>query len=111
MTARKPGSRPYRRHDGGPLRRCSRCHEPKPLDAFRRDSRGYVRAHCIACCLIDSQEWRARHHEALLARRRAAYAVGVGYHHGAATLGKTASAVLTRTDDIGSPAPCGETPK
>ncbi len=49
---------------------CSRCHEPKPLDAFRLDSRGYVRAHCIACCLIDSQDWRARHHAELLDRRR-----------------------------------------
>jgi hypothetical protein len=54
-----------------PLRRCARCREPKPLDAFRRDSRGYVRSHCRPCCLADSQEWRARHHAQLLDRRRA----------------------------------------
>lgn len=51
-------------------RTCSRCHEPKPLAAFRLDAKGYVRSHCIPCCLIDSQEWRARHHAELLARRR-----------------------------------------
>ena len=56
-----------------PVRTCSRCHEPKPVDAFRRDSRGYVRSHCIPCSLAVTQEWRARHREALLARRRAAY--------------------------------------
>lgn len=56
-----------------PLRRCSRCTERLPLGAFRRDSRGYVRSHCIPCSLADTQEWRARNREALLARRRAAY--------------------------------------
>ncbi len=52
--------------------RCSRCGEPLPLAAFRLDSRGYVRSHCIPCCLLDSQEWRTRHHAELLARRRSA---------------------------------------
>jgi hypothetical protein len=55
-----------------PLRRCSKCNELKPLAGYRSDSRGYRRSHCIACCLIDSQEWRARHHADLLARRRSA---------------------------------------
>lgn len=56
-----------------PVRTCSRCHEPMPLDAFRLDARGYRRSHCRACCLADTQDWRARNREALLARRRAAY--------------------------------------
>jgi hypothetical protein len=61
-----------------PVRRCSRCTERLPLGAFRRDSRGFVRSHCNLCALAVTQEWRAHHRAALLARRRAAYAVGVG---------------------------------
>lgn len=69
---RDAASRRYRRWDGGPSRVCSRCGESLPIDQFRLDSRGFTRSHCIGCCLLDSQDWRARNHEALLARRRAA---------------------------------------
>ncbi len=59
-------------------RRCSRCHEPKPLDAFRLDSRGYVRSHCRSCSLEATQEWRSRNHAQLLDRRRNARKVAAG---------------------------------
>jgi len=55
-----------------PTRRCSRCGERKPPDAFRLDARGYRRSHCNPCALAVTQEWRARHRDELLARRRAA---------------------------------------
>jgi len=93
-------TRPYRRHAGGPVRVCSRCHEPLPLAAFRLDSRGYTRSHCIACCLLDSQDWRARNHDALLARRRAAYLTREGVHAATSRL-LTAPSLFTRTDDSG----------
>lgn len=64
-------SRPYRRWDGGPTRLCSRCQESKPLTEFRRDAKGRPRSHCGPCALAVTQEWRARHHVELLARRRA----------------------------------------
>jgi hypothetical protein len=87
--------------DTAPLHRCSRCGEAKPLGAFRRDSRGYVRSHCIACCLIDSQEWRARHHEALLARRRAAYPTPRwGTPHAATSPLRTAPPLSARTAEF-----------
>ena len=57
-----------------PMRVCSRCHEPKPVDAFRLDAKGYRRSHCNPCALAVTQEWRTAHRDALLARRRAAYA-------------------------------------
>jgi len=85
-----------------PVRICSRCHEPKPVDAFRRDSRGYLRSHCIPCCLIDSQEWRARHHAQLLDRRRAQRAAhgGGGTHTGDRTPGKTAPSLSTHSAEF-----------
>jgi hypothetical protein len=52
-------------------RACSRCREVLPLTEFRRDSRGYWRSHCKGCALAVTQEWRARHQDELLARRRA----------------------------------------
>ncbi len=64
-----PPSRAYRS-----TRTCSRCHEPKPADRFRLDSRGYQRSHCIDCSLLDTQDWRARHRVARLALRRERYA-------------------------------------
>jgi hypothetical protein len=57
-----------------PVRVCSRCRTPMPLDDVRRDAKGYRRSHCRACALAVTQEWRARNREALLARRRATYA-------------------------------------
>lgn len=57
-----------------PTHRCSRCHEAKPLEAFRLDSAGRTRSHCIPCSRAVNQEWRARHRDELAARRRAAYA-------------------------------------
>lgn len=58
----------------GPKRTCSRCHEPKPLDAFRLDSRGYRRSHCGPCALAVTQDYRARHRDRLLTERRVRYA-------------------------------------
>lgn len=55
-------------------RRCSRCEQALPLAEFRKDGRGYWRSHCNSCSRLDSQEWRARHHDELLAKRRATYA-------------------------------------
>jgi hypothetical protein len=73
MTADIP-RRGYHRHVEGPdARRCPRCGEVKPLDAFALPS-DRVQGHCKPCRLAVTQEWRARHHDELLARRRAAYA-------------------------------------
>ena len=60
----------------------------------------YTRSHCIACCLLDSQDWRARNHDALLARRRAAYLTREGVHAATSRL-LTAPSLFTRTDDSG----------
>lgn len=65
-------TRLYRRYDGGPTRICSRCNEPKALDAFRLDAKGRARSHCNPCALVVMQEWRGRHRTEHLARRRAA---------------------------------------
>src|SRR5262245_40272815 len=56
------------------IRPCSRCGAMLPVEAFRLDSRGYRRSHCIPCSLLDTAEWRARHRDRLLAARRDAYA-------------------------------------
>lgn len=55
-------------------RRCSRCQLSLPLSEFRKDRKGYWRSHCKSCSLLATQDWRARHHDELLAKRRAAYA-------------------------------------
>jgi hypothetical protein len=64
--------RAYHRWDGGDTRRCARCGDVKPIEAFRSQN-GRPRAYCIPCGNAVNQEWRARHHDELLARRRAAY--------------------------------------
>jgi hypothetical protein len=55
-------------------RACSRCREVLPLTEFRRDSRGYWRSHCRTCMKAANQEWRARHHDERLVRRREQHA-------------------------------------
>jgi hypothetical protein len=94
-----------------PVRVCSRCKEPKPLDAFRLDPKGYRRSHCNLCALAVTQEWRARNREALLARRRAAYPTRDGGHPHRKTSRSTAAPSLSSRAD-GFPTPCdgGETP-
>jgi hypothetical protein len=67
---RDDARRRYRRQSSASARVCSRCELSLPLDSFRLDSRGFTRSHCRACQLLDSQDWRARNHDALLARRR-----------------------------------------
>lgn len=57
-----------------PTRRCARCGETKASSEFRLDSRGFRRSHCKTCSLAMNREYRARNRDALLARRRAAYA-------------------------------------
>jgi hypothetical protein len=56
------------------LRTCSKCHERKPISEFRADARRWLRSHCNACSLTATAEWRVRHRDELLARRRARYA-------------------------------------
>jgi len=65
-------TRSYHRWEGGDDRLCARCQQRKPLSEFRRQN-GRPRAYCIPCGNAVNQEWRARHHDELLARRRAAY--------------------------------------
>jgi len=95
-----------------PVRRCSRCTERLPLDAFRLDVKGYRRSHCNLCALAVTREWRARHHAQLLDRRRAAYAVGVGreYHHVATSPLRTAPSLSACADGFPTPSDGGETP-
>ena len=81
-----------------PMRTCSRCRTPKPLAAFRLDARGYLRSHCRECSLAVTREWRARHREALLARRRAAYPTREGVHAATSRL-LTALALCAYADD------------
>ena len=64
--------RRYTRWDGGATKRCARCDQDKPLDAYRL-LRGKPRSYCIACDKQANAEYRARHHDELLARRRANY--------------------------------------
>jgi len=72
MSAETP-RRPYHRHIEGPdARRCPRCGEVKPIATFTLPS-GRVQGHCRECRLAVTQEWRARHHDELLQRRRASY--------------------------------------
>ena len=69
----KTARRPYHRHTEGPgQRRCPRCQMVKPLRDFLLPGGG-LRGHCRPCRLAVTQEWRARHHDQLLARRRASY--------------------------------------
>jgi recombinational DNA repair protein (RecF pathway) len=65
--------RPYHRFEGGDTRLCARCGERKPLSEFRFQ-RGRPGSYCKPCRNAATQEWRARHHDKLLARRRAKYA-------------------------------------
>ena len=64
--------RKYRRWEGGADRLCARCGERKPLSEFRLQN-GRPRAYCIPCGNAVNQEYRERHRDELLARRRAAY--------------------------------------
>jgi len=121
--------------DAAPVRTCSRCKQPMPPAAFRRDSRGYVRSHCNPCALAATQQWRAHHREALLARRRAAYAARLaepggektegaasnrsfsscvptpgGTHTDVSTLRKTAPSLFVRAAGFPTPSDGGETP-
>jgi hypothetical protein len=63
----------YRFWEGGDSRVRARCGERKPLDAFGGWQRGRPKSYCKTCALQVTQEWRARHHDELLARRRASY--------------------------------------
>ena len=92
-----------------PLRTCSRCKESMPLDAFRRDSRGYLRSWCRPCCLAGTAEWRGRNRDALLARRRAAYPTREGVHVATSPL-RTAVRVSACADGFPTPSDGGETP-
>jgi hypothetical protein len=56
-----------------PHRVCARCHELKPLHAFRFDSIGRPQ-YCKPCMVATTRAWKERHRETLLAGRRAAYA-------------------------------------
>ena len=73
MTPTDPRRRPRRLDNDGPERVCSRCREPRPLEAFRRDSRGYLRSHCNPCALAVTREWRAAHRDELLEPMRIGY--------------------------------------
>jgi hypothetical protein len=53
--------------------RCGRCGQRKAASEFKHDAKGHP-LRCKPCALTDTQEWRARHRDELLARRRAAYA-------------------------------------
>lgn len=64
--------RKYHRWEGGDDRLCARCGQRKPLTEFRWQH-GRPKAHCKPCGNAVTQEWRARHHDELLAKRRAAY--------------------------------------
>ncbi len=72
MTLHDPRKRPRRLDSDSPTRRCSRCGLDKPREAFREDGRGHLRSHCNPCALAATREWRARHHDELLERRRSA---------------------------------------
>lgn len=70
---RQPGvhrDRPRAAQSTAP-RRCARCTQTKPISEFRRDSRGFWRSWCNPCQLAATREWKARHRDELLARRRA----------------------------------------
>ena len=64
--------RKYSRWHGGPTKRCARCELDKPLAEYRLQH-GRPRSYCIECGNAVNQQWRTRHHDELLARRRAAY--------------------------------------
>jgi hypothetical protein len=72
MTADAP-RRAYHRWPGGPTRTCPRCGLDKPTSEYPSDALGRPKSTCRVCRLAATQEWRARHHDELLARRRANY--------------------------------------
>jgi hypothetical protein len=52
----------------------------KSIEDFTLPS-GRVQGHCKPCRLAVTQEWRARHHDEILARRRASYPVLTGHRN------------------------------
>lgn len=65
--------RPYHRYDGGPTRHCSGCDQDKPMAAFPSNRNGRPRSTCKQCRAATNRAYKARHHDELLARRRATY--------------------------------------
>jgi hypothetical protein len=64
---------PETAHSAG-QRRCCRCRNWLPVEAFGRDSRGYWRSRCRPCAAAASAEWQAQHRDVLLGRKRERYA-------------------------------------
>lgn len=56
MTEQKQRGGPGR---GQPDKRCSKCGERKPLEAFHSDGKGGKRANCSACKNADNAVWNA----------------------------------------------------
>jgi hypothetical protein len=65
--------RPYHRYDGGPTRHCPRCDQDKPISDFPGRQSGRPRSTCKPCRAATNRAYKARHHDELLARRRAGY--------------------------------------
>lgn len=65
--------RPYHRWNGEPEKACVHCGEVFPVDTFRV-AKGRPVSYCQRCQNAVNQEYRARHHDELLERRRATYA-------------------------------------
>jgi hypothetical protein len=72
--------RAYRRWDGGPTRTCPRCEQARPIGDFTLPS-GRIQGHCKPCRLAVTAEWRDRHHDAILAKRRFNYPAPISHRN------------------------------
>jgi hypothetical protein len=67
----------HRTIDGLEHRRCQRCRDYKPLDAFTVRRAGTFHGYCRECAKAYRREWVARNRDEFNARRRARYAAGL----------------------------------
>ena len=67
--------RAYHDHRADPpgQRRCPRCEQYLPVESFTLPG-GRVQGNCRVCRLAATREYKARHRDRLLAKRRAGYA-------------------------------------